>query len=144
MKSIKINSLPLKDVIMDLSKAFNVTYSENCQEFLLEIPPNIGEGSIRGIDFDGGLGILQYDCFFHDNLEIQFSVDQVHPLKFLYVLKGNLQHRFENDEQLKPIEQYEHTIVASDNHNGHVLVFQKQLHTRVNSLEINRRDFSNK
>lgn len=144
MKSVQINSLPLKDVIIDLSKIFEVPYSENCQEFLLEIPPHIGEGFIRGIDFDGGLGIIQYDCLFHDDLEIQFSVDQVHPLKFLYVLKGILHHRFENDQQLKPIEQYEHSIVASDNHNGHVLVFQKQVHTRVNSLEIDRREFSDK
>lgn len=144
MKSIQVNSLPLRDVIKDISNAFKIEYSENCHEFLIEIPPHIGEGTIMGIDFDGGLGIIQYDCIFHDELEIQFSVDQVHPLKFLYVLSGNLQHRFENDTQLKSIEQYEHAIVASNNHNGHVLVFQKELRTRVNSLEIDRKQFSHK
>ena len=144
MRSIQINSLPIRDVIIDLSRAFDIDYAENCLEFLLEIPNHIGKGFIRGIDFEAGMGIIQYDCVFNDDLEILFSVDQVHPLKFLYVLQGSLQHRFENDKKLNPIEQYEHSIVASENHNGHVLVFKKDLRTRVNSLEIDRHKFSNK
>ncbi|WP_373519004.1 hypothetical protein [Pricia sp.] len=64
MKTNQVNSLLLKEVIADIAEAFGVGYSTNCDEYILFLPPDIGEGCIRGINFENGLGILQYDCTF--------------------------------------------------------------------------------
>lgn len=144
MNSIEVNSLPLKDVIRDIAQLFNISYTENCEEYLLQLPPTVGEGSIRGINFDGGLALIQYDCLFNKDFEIHFVVNQVHPLKFLYTVDGVLQHRFENEEQLHKIEQYQSAIVASSKQNGHILFFKANQKTNVNSLEIDRKKFQSK
>jgi len=141
MNSIQVNSLPLKDVIRDIANVFNISYSENCGEYLLKIPPSVGEGTIRGINFEGGLGLIQYDCMFNEDMEIHFVVNHIHPLKFLYTVEGILEHRFENEDKLRTIEQYQNAIVASSKHNGHVLLFKSKRHTTVNSLEIEREKF---
>jgi len=144
MNSIQVNSLPLKDVIRDMAKVFDITFSENCGEYLLKLPPSVGEGTIRGINFDGGLGLIQYNCLFKEDMEIHFVVNNIHPLKFLYTVEGILLHRFENEDKLHTIEQYQNAIVASSKQNGHVLLFKANKKITVNSLEIEREKFQAK
>jgi len=144
MNSIEVNSLPLKEVIQDIAKLFNINYTENCGEYLLQLPASVGEGSIRGINFEGGLGLIQYDCLFNEDMQINFVVNEIHPLKFLYTVYGNLQHRFENEKKLHHIEQYQSAIVASSKQNGHVLLFKANQKIKVNSLEIDRKKFQSK
>ena len=144
MNSIQVHSLPLKDVIRDLAKNFNTPYSENCSEYYLELPAPIGEGNIRGMNFEGGLGLIQYNCNFKEEIEIHFDVNTISPLKFLYTIEGILLHRFKNEANIHTIEQYQNAIIASSGHNGHVLHFKANQNIRVNSLEIDREKFHDK
>lgn len=144
MLRIEVNSLPIDEIMRDISKAFNTTFSETCGEYFLDIPKDIGTGNIRGINFDGGMGMVQYDCLFHEDVEFQFTVNEVHPLKFLYCLEGRLEHRFENSRQTHKILRYQEAIVASDLLNGHILRFSADTQTVINSLEITRQLFQQK
>ncbi|WP_210708367.1 helix-turn-helix domain-containing protein [Maribacter dokdonensis] len=144
MIAIEVNSLPIGEVMSDISKAFNTTFSVSCGEYFLSVPPEIGEGNIKGVNFDGGMGILQYDCLFNQDVEFQFTVKEVHPVKFLYCLEGQLRHRFEGSEEVHEIDQYQEAIVSSDFHSGHILKFQAHMKTVINSLEITRNLFQNK
>lgn len=144
MIAIKVNSLPIGEVMSDISKAFDTTFSVSCGEYLLNIPAEFGEGSIKGLNFDGGMGIIQYDCLFNQDVDFQFTVDEVHPLKFLYCLEGQLRHRFEGSEEVHEIDQYQEAIVSSDFFSGHILTFQAHMKTVINSLEITRNVFQNK
>lgn len=139
--SIKVNSLPLKDVVEDIANALKATVTESCEEYRIEIPSRFGKGSIKGINFEGGLGLLEYNCTFNTNFEIQFIVGDVHPLKFIYCRQGSLSHSFENTQKKHTLEKYQNSIVASKNHNGHILKFKAGEHTIVNSLEIDRIKF---
>ena len=144
MITIKVKSLPLEEVIRDIAEAFGTEYTESCEEYFLEIPLHMGEGSIRGINFDSGVGILQYDCLFKEDVELQFIINKVHPLKFLYCLHGQLFHRFENSKEEHDIQQYQEAIVASDMFNGHILRFKTGIRSVVNSVEITRKEFQKK
>lgn len=141
MKIIDVNSLPFKEVIKDIGKELGTEIVNQCGEYWLNIPSDIGEGSIRGVNFPGGLGIIQYDCHFKENVEIRFNVNQVHPLKFLYCEDGALHHRFENEKDEKTIHKYQCVVVASNKFNGHVLKFDANIKTILNSLELDRKVF---
>lgn len=142
MRVLKVNSLPLKDVIESLAQSFNAKYKESCDEYYLDIPDEFGEGQIRGINFDNGLGIIIYECQFKENIRIEFTVDNVHPIKFIYSAWGTLQHFFANEENVHEIEQFKSAIVASELSNGHVLNFKKDEKYEIVSLEIDREKFS--
>tara|TARA_R110000850_G_scaffold203228_1_gene329473 strand:+ start:84033 stop:85019 length:987 start_codon:yes stop_codon:yes gene_type:complete len=127
-----------------MAEAFNCAVRSSCGEYWIRIPKKWGKGTIKGINFDGGLGIIQYDCMFHDDIEIQFIVNKVHPLKFIYCIEGFVKHSFENDDEWHELEQYQCNILGSENHNGHILHFLADTKTRINSLEIDREGFHKK
>ncbi|MGC1632428.1 MAG: helix-turn-helix transcriptional regulator [Gelidibacter sp.] len=144
MKNLQIHSLPLKDVISDLAEKLGIEYSTNCDEYTLTIPPEIGEGTIVGINFESGLGLLIYRCRFITDVEISFTVDKIHPLKFLFCLEGSLKHRFEKQTEIHQLERYQNIIVASPNHDGHIINFKKDETTEIYSIEIVREIFKSK
>ena len=141
MQSIRSHSIPLKEVIQDLATQMNTPFVRNCQEYHLNIPVELGAGSIKGIDFDDGLGLLLYDCTFKEDMEIQFIIDKVHPLKFIFCEAGSLTHRFQNEEKIHTMLVLENIIVASSEQNGHILQFKGGVRSIINSLEINRAEF---
>jgi AraC-like DNA-binding protein len=141
MNSIHVSSLPLSEVIKEIAENMGTSFSEDCGEYFLQLPAEIGNGSIRGINFEGGLGIIQYNCTFIKDTEIHFVVNEVHPLKFMYTIEGTLLHRFQHEDSIHTINQYQNAIIASSYHNGHVLVFKANQSIKINSLEINRREF---
>lgn len=141
MNSILVKSLPLKDVVKDLASSLEVSVINNCEEYILSIPQHLGIGTISGIDFKWGMGIITYDCTFFEPTEIKFVVDKIHPLKFLFCEEGDVVHRFENGKSLHHIEQYQNAIVASSSTHGHVLDFKPNFRTRLNSLEVDRGQF---
>src|SRR5690606_33427589 len=141
MQYIQVHSLPLKKVISDLAKFFNTEVIKNCDEYTLHLPEHVGTGTIKGINFYGGLGILQYEVNFLKDTEIQFVINEIHPLKFLFSISGTLEHRFKEDDNANLIHQYQNAIVASSHHNGHILRFKKNKNIHIKSLEIDRQAF---
>lgn len=143
MKTIISHSIPFKDVLNDLSREMGTDYRQECEEYILEIPEKFGSGSIKGINFQEGIGLLFYDCTFREDVEIKFIVNQVHPLKFLFCEAGGFSHHFENEESIHKVEVLENIIVASSKTDGHILRFFAGVRTQINSLEINRQRFEN-
>lgn len=141
MKSIQVNSLPFGEVIRDIANALETSYSEHCEESVVTLPTQVGKGVIRGINFEGGMGIIQYDCTFNQDIEIQYIVNNIHPLKFLYCIDGTLEHRFEKDNGSHYLKQYQSAIIASEQFRGHILKFPAKTNTRIISLEIDRAAF---
>ena len=142
MKKIIANSLPIEDIICDIAKALDTECVKNGHEYTLKIPKAIGKGFITGIAIQGGMGIVVYECLFKEDTQIQFLINKVNPLKFLYILSGSIAHCFENDlKYVHKINEYQSAIVASKHKNGHILFFKKDVHTRLHSLEIDRQKF---
>lgn len=141
MQSIISRSIPLKEVITDLARQLGTRVHNSCNEYSLDIPETFGAGSIKALNFQGGMGIIIYDCTFRFDLEIKFIVDQVHPLKFIFCETGNLNHRFQNETQFHNLQILENVIVASCQNNGHIIHFEKNVQTKINSLEIDREKF---
>ncbi|MEO5910284.1 MAG: AraC family transcriptional regulator [Pelobium sp.] len=141
MFSFQVNSIPLKDVIISLAKSFDVPYHHRCGEYFLNIPSHIGEGQIRGINFDNGLGLIIYKAFFNQNMRLEFTLDEVHPVKFIYSLHGSLSHEFANEKIKHSIDEFRCAIVASERKNGHIIEFEKNIRHDVVSVEIDRELF---
>lgn len=141
MQSITSHSIPIKEVLTDLAYEMGVDVCQSCDDYSLEIPESFGEGTIRGMDFSNGMGIILYNCNFKNDLEIRFILDKVHPLKFLFCETGGITHTFENETEEHYLGLLQNIIVASCKDHGHVLQFKGGRKTKVNSLEINRAKF---
>jgi len=144
MKKFAVSSLPFKDIITDLAKEMNTAFIEDCTIYEVRIPKKYGSGTITGIDFNDGLGLIQYNCFFLEDTQIEFSVDKIHPVKFLLCQIGQIGHKFLNEPNWHDIPQYKNAIVASSEHHGHVIQFSAGRQTLFTSLELDRRRFQSK
>lgn len=142
MPTFQVQSIPLKDVIISLAKSFDVPYQHSCNEHFLEIPEQFGEGEIRGINFDNGLGLIVYNVVFKEDIRLEFTIDQVHPVKFIYSLQGSLSHLFAEENEIHSITEYSCAIVASEKNGGHIIEFEKNTAYEIISIEIDRKVFS--
>src|SRR5690606_26589163 len=84
------------------------------------------------------------NCTFNEAVEFHFTLDDVHPLKFLFCLDGSVDHRFENKKSNNIITKYQQAIVSSSLSTGHIISFKKKTTTIINSLEIVRSVFQHK
>lgn len=144
MLVFNVNSIPLKDVIISLAKSFEVEYQNDCNEYLVKLPEHIGCGEIRGINFDNGLALLIYKVNFNEDIRLEFTLNEIHPVKFINSLHGPLTHEFLNEGVQHSIEEFSCAIVASERKNGHVIEFKKNIDYEVVSVEIDRKTFSEK
>lgn len=143
MRILKVNSLPVNEVISDLSEQLNLPYSVNCRDHQLEIVGDIGKGYINAMMLESGLGIIEYKCNFNEDIELHFVKDKIHPLKFLYCTEGQFYHRFTDNDQLHDLKKFQQAIVASKGYNGHIIQFKKNTDIHLYSLEMNREEFMN-
>ncbi|MDT7827430.1 AraC family transcriptional regulator [Pricia sp. S334] len=144
MKTFYVSSLPLRDVISDVAREFGTDVTESCGIFEVKIPELFGCGTITGTDFDDGLGLIRYDCTFKEDVIFEYSLDKVHPVKFLFCLEGDISHKFMNESDWHEIPKYKNAIVASSAYHGHSVRFRAGQRTLYNSLELERRKFQGK
>lgn len=138
MKKLKVHSLPIKDVIEDISRQLDIQIMNDCEVYSLKLSKQHGNGTIIGINFSSGIGIINYDCLFKTDIEINFIAENIHPAKFLYVKRGSVEHGLQSDHKTRSLTQHQSSIVASADKSGHKLIFRKGERIRLCSIEIDR------
>lgn len=139
---IFVKALPVEEIMDSLSKQFKIPLKKDSGEYTLELPPALGQGFIRGTSFAFGVGIIEYNVTFFKDLEIHFTINKTHPLKFIFCSQGKVDHAFEENMEIHTINTYQNVIVSSSGYNGHVLFFKANETTHVTSLEIIRTEFN--
>ncbi len=141
---IDVKTLPVNEILTDIAEALEVEPINNSGELTVEIPSEIGEGYIKGISFDSGIGYVSYNCKFFEDVEIHFSLNTVHPLKFIFCSEGKVGHCFQKKDKIHIIDRYQNIVVSSNGYDGHILHFEKNVSTHVSSLEIIRSIFTHR
>jgi AraC-like DNA-binding protein len=145
MRQFVVHSLPVNEVMEDIAKEMNVPYTCNCDEYYIEVPEHLGKGIIYGIMFDSGMGMINYEVQFNEDVEFRFVKDHIHPIKCIFCYEGSLVHYFaDNVDSKHNIQEYQNAIVASQGKSGHILSFPANNAIKVNSIEINRELFKGK
>lgn len=141
---IDVQTLPVNEIIQDIAKHLNTSVQNGDAVLRLEIPEEFGQGYIKASSFDCGMGIIAYNCMFKEDVELCFTKDMVHPLKFIFCTEGEAGHSFMASEKLHTIEPFQNIIVSSSGYNGHQLFFKANVQTYVSSLEIIRGTFAHR
>lgn len=92
-----ITSKTFSEIIPGLAETFGTFYSELCDEFVLHLPDAIGEGFIRGIDFNHGISLSQWNCIFQEAGGLYFAEGGAPPLEVVFCLEGELLYSIEGE-----------------------------------------------
>ncbi|MGA8854071.1 MAG: AraC family transcriptional regulator [Christiangramia sp.] len=141
---INVKTLPVNEILDDIATSLETDLTNHSGELTINLPSHIGEGYIRGVSFDSGMGYVSYYCKFFEDVEIHFSLNTVHPLKFIFCSEGSVGHCFQKNEKVNTIDTYQNIVVSSSGYDGHILYFKKDVSTHVSSLEIIRSIFAHR
>jgi len=141
---IDVKTLPVNEILEDLGQSLDAEVQNHSGELSIEIPEKYGEGYIKGCSFDSGMGYVSYNCKFFEDVEIHFSLNTVHPLKFIFCSEGSVGHCFQKTKKIHEIDTYQNIVVSSNGYDGHILYFKKGVSTHVSSLEIIRSIFTHR
>ncbi len=141
---IKVRDGKIRELIQDLADNMKVEFQDSNNEFYLRIPKKLGSGFVRGIQFEHGIGVLEFNFTLTEDLILQYTAGLVHPLKLLFNRASEIQHRFEDIDQMNQTDRLENLLVASTPENNHLLKFFANKSVKVLSLEINRKLFEDK
>lgn len=115
-----------------------------CEETTLAIPPRFGAGYIKGVNFMNGVGLLIFNCTFHEELILHYSLKQSHPLRLKFCQQGNFIYCFQPDQESHKIQALHSAFCTSTDSYDQLYTFPANLHVQYTSLEINRREYIKK
>lgn len=139
--TIEFDSLDLEDFFEIIAAKLSTSFSTEHAEYTLVIPDTFGFGTITGVNYPNGIGLIAIDATFTEDVSLNYRAHQVHPLKFVYSLNEHVTHSF-NDENIEHrIEQFQSAIIGSKYPHGSTLHFEKDHRIHVNLLEVDRKTF---
>nr|WKN36400.1 AraC family transcriptional regulator [Tunicatimonas sp. TK19036] len=115
-----------------------------CEETTLAIPPRYGAGYIKGINFMNGVGLLIFNCTFNEELTLQYSLEESHPLRLKFCQQGHFIYCFRPDNQTFKIPALHTAFCTSTETYDQVYTFPANTQVQYTSLEINRREYIKK
>ncbi|WP_031428560.1 helix-turn-helix domain-containing protein [Flavimarina sp. Hel_I_48] len=139
---IKLNEGKLEYLFVQLSEAFKCKYEVAQTEYYLHIPSEFGSGTISAVNYPNGVGFVCINATFKDNLNLIYGENQHHPLRFVYCLKNILLHRFDNEDIIHEIDEFDSAIIANKYPYGDIYSIGKDKFTSITFLEIDRKLFT--
>ncbi len=131
-------------VVRAIAQQINVEVVEDCDQYRMELPKHIGSGTIAGVDFYEGYGLLTCNAVLKKDMDLHYSKGSNHPLRFIFCLEGSLIHFVSNiaiQYQLNPLLGSITTIPKASSQSFR---FMAGTNLKLASLVINRNDFINK
>lgn len=139
---ISVKALPVQEVVKDIAKQWKISIKEDEGELTIEVPGEIGEGFVCCRNFDSGIGVIEFNLTFFQDYQFLFSINETHPLKFIFCSEGTVDHAFDEDLDTHTIHTFQNVIVSSSGNNGHILKFKANEKAHITSIEIIRTIFS--
>ena len=137
--NVVINHIYLHDVLVSIAEQLNATQIQyTCEETLVVIPYERGEGYIRGINFGGGVGLLVFHCTFHEDTTFRYSLSRSHPLRLVFCQQGTITYQFEPDNIEFDIQALRASLGTSTESYDQQYCFPANTEVEFTSLEIDR------
>ncbi len=141
MNSIIIKGNTAKNFIQSLADNFNTASQEAYGEYSVQLPKNIGEGIITGINFPSGVGLFRFEVKFKSPQVLDFCTPSVPPFKFLYILEGELLHQFKEEDLTHEIGKNQSVILGANFESGNKIYFQENTSYSLIMLDVDRKKF---
>ncbi len=141
MNIIQIKAINASNIFPELAKELNTDCTESYGEYSLSLPAEMGSGEISGINFPNGVGLFNFDLEFKSDQCLDFCSEEIQPFKFLYLILGNLQHQFSNEEITHKLGQGESMILGANYKSGNKFFFPAGTKIKMVILDVDRIKF---
>ncbi|MFT4536151.1 MAG: AraC-like DNA-binding protein [Saprospiraceae bacterium] len=124
MKNIVISDFHYEERITKIAALFGSEVTNDCDEVSFSFENQLGSGTIRGINFDYGVGVMMFDVELTFDLTFEYYLGRRHPIQCLYNSQGNLTLSTSESEITHDISDYEAMIYAPKGDDNYSVTFK--------------------
>nr|WP_298998087.1 AraC family transcriptional regulator [uncultured Allomuricauda sp.] len=146
MTSINITAEDTAGTVKQIQEVIGGRIEERWGEHILHVSGSLANGTIKFIDFDWGVSLLEYDITFYDDVTLIMDASKYNPIHFAYCLEGYCEHRFgyQSKHDIKTLEQFQSVIISSRKGGLNYGYFPKDIPLEINVIQITRKEFLQK
>lgn len=144
MIEIHVKGSVASDFITQLKQVLSGELTEKWGEQVLQFNSELGSGYIRGMSFDWGVSLLDYDVCFNQETKIIIDTQTTSPIEFIFISEGNLQYHAAHLEKHLNLERYQNVIISNVENSEKCFLFPKHSKVRVNFIQILKKVYSKK
>ncbi|MAN60002.1 MAG: AraC family transcriptional regulator [Flavobacteriaceae bacterium] len=145
MRILEIDELK-SDAILEKLNGFleGDLSNEDWGEQILHFENGIGSGSVRSIDFDWGVSLIDYDVCFTEDVSLVFSIKDLTPIIFFFISEGSLEFCCDEDGEFLTLNQYQNVIISNKENSANTLKFPAGVRIKVNFIQIIKKNYLKK
>ncbi len=125
MKTAQLKTTKIKNIFEQLALKLGGSLNVLAEEYTMDINNELGQGSIRGISFKGGISYVEFDVLFREDFTMAIDSPNASPIYFAYCSQGSLTHSFGNTTIKRELHKFQTGILTSTNGQEHRLHFKK-------------------
>lgn len=136
--------ITIQSKINDINSFFNTLQSEiggslteRPTEYILHLDKELGNGTIRSINLDEGISVLEFNLNVNEDITITIdSLLKTH-VNFIYCSQGKLSHSFENSTSVNTIETFQTSILSNIVTSKNTITLEKDVQTVATLISVN-------
>lgn len=136
--------ISIESKINDISSFFNTLKNEiggsltsNPREYVLHVDGTIGSGSIRSINLEEGISVLEINLTVNEDIKISIDSLLATYVNFIYCSKGKLSHYFGINNTINTIETFQTSILSNIASSKNTILIEKDVQTVATVILIN-------
>ena len=144
MKEFAIQNSDTDQLFSQLKECLQGQFKKTWGESFLEFNTDLGEGSLRAIDFDWGVSLIDFELKFNEEMKLVFNSTKSAPIEFIFISQGSIGYSVNNDEEYTNLEQLQNIIISPSARSSKTFLFPKNEVLKINIIRINRKEYLKK
>ncbi|MDD7885432.1 AraC family transcriptional regulator [Flavivirga sp. 57AJ16] len=144
MYNIYIENTDTKDVFIKLQQSLNGELKDIPGEHTLTFSNKYGKGTIRGIDFNWGVSLIDFDVILTEITKITFENKKNKLVEFIFISDGNLEFKEENTSDFINLDRYQNIILSNRVPSKKTFVFPSSIKVKVNIIRLDPSKYAKK
>lgn len=124
MENIVISDFHYEERIIKMAQLFGSEVDNDCGEISFSFDNQVGNGTIRGINFDHGVGVMMFDLALKTDLTFEYYLGRRHPIQCLYNSQGNLDLSTSDSDIAHDVSDNEAMIYAPKGDDNYSVTFK--------------------
>lgn len=127
MKNIIISDYQYSKRIEKMASIFSSSPIEDCGEYSFKFNNTLGRGTISGVNFEHGVGVMMFDVHLNREIVMEYKLGRRHPVQFIYNSTGQIKLEAVLSNIKHQIVQNEAMIYAPRGDENYTITLQKDV-----------------
>ncbi len=135
--------IAIQSKINDITTFFNSIKNEiggiltsKGNENMLTLNSAVGNGTIRSIQLEGGVSVLEFDLNVSEDIQVNIESTLGTHVNFMYCSKGQLFHSFDQGDIVNKIETFQTSIISNVVSSTNTMLLKKDVQTVATLISV--------